>query len=141
MAPDLREAEPPINPLHAALLAGTVPLFLGGLLSDLGYGQTAEMQWSNFADWLVLGGTVYCGFALLASVIGLFRTGGRRTLRLACFILLAAAFVVGFVDNFVHSKDAWAMMPTGAVLSAIVTLLALLATVAGFATLRRGERS
>lgn len=140
MAPDFRKAEPPIHPLHAALLAGTVPLFLGGLLSDLGYGETAEPQWSNFAAWLVLGGTVYCGFALLASLIGLFRAGRRRTWRLACFVLLAGTFAVGFVDNFVHSKDAWAMMPTGAVLSAVVTLLALLATVAGFATLRRGDR-
>ncbi|OSN62478.1 hypothetical protein BV349_04778 [Pseudomonas syringae pv. actinidiae] len=35
------------GPLHATLLAGTVPLFLGALLSDIAYYQTFQIQWSN----------------------------------------------------------------------------------------------
>ena len=47
-----------IHPLHAALLAGTVPLFLGALLSDIAYARTYEIQWANFASWLIVGGLV-----------------------------------------------------------------------------------
>lgn len=38
------------NPLHATLLAGTVPLFLGALLSDIAYYRSYHIQWSNFAS-------------------------------------------------------------------------------------------
>ncbi|CZT30142.1 putative membrane protein [Pseudomonas cerasi] len=37
------------GPLHATLLAGTVPLFLCALLSDITYYTTHQSQWSNFA--------------------------------------------------------------------------------------------
>ena len=40
---------PTPGPLHATLLAGTVPLFLGALLSDIAYTQTYQIQWANFA--------------------------------------------------------------------------------------------
>src|SRR5690606_13670165 len=53
------------NPLHATLLAGTVPLFLGALLSDIAYYRSFHIQWSNFASWLIAGGLVFCGLAIL----------------------------------------------------------------------------
>src|SRR5690554_5241911 len=34
-----------IHPLHAVLLAGTIPLFLGALISDITYGRTFHIQW------------------------------------------------------------------------------------------------
>jgi hypothetical protein len=54
---------------------------------------------------------------------------------------LAAAFILGFIDSFVHARDAWAMMPAGPILTAIVTLLAALATWTGFSNLRRGAEA
>ena len=45
-----------LHPLHAALLAGTVPLFLGALLNDIAYAKTYQIQWSNFASWLIAEG-------------------------------------------------------------------------------------
>ena len=59
----------PLHPLHAVLLAGTVPLFLAVLLSDIAYSASYEMQWKNFASWLIVGGLVFGGFALLWAVI------------------------------------------------------------------------
>ena len=47
------------------LLSAAVPLYLGGLLSDLGYGNTAEPQWANFAAWLIAGAMVFTGLGLL----------------------------------------------------------------------------
>jgi hypothetical protein len=59
-----RTHQRPLHPLHAILLAGTVPLFLGVLLSDIAYAASYEVQWKNFASWLIVGGLVFGGFAL-----------------------------------------------------------------------------
>ena len=127
----------PIHPLHAVLLAGALPLFLGALLSDWAYSASYQIQWKNFASWLIVGGLVFAGFALLAALIGLIR--GRRARSSIVYVLvLLAAFLLGFIDALVHAKDAWATMPEGLILSAIVTLLVLVATWLGFSTLRAG---
>ena len=55
-----------LHPLHAVLLAGTVPLFLGVLFSDIAY-SSYEVQWKNFASWLIVGGLLFGGLALLRS--------------------------------------------------------------------------
>jgi len=125
----------PLHPLHAVLLAGTVPLFLGALLSDWAYSASFEIQWKNFASWLIVGGLVFNGFALVAALIGLI----RRRRSIVYLLLLLATFLLGFVNALVHAKDAWASMPEGLILSAIVALLVLAATWIGFSTLRRGE--
>mgnify|MGYP007026474366 FL=1 len=57
------------GPLHAMLLAGTVPLFLGALLSDIAYYNSFQIQWANFAAWLIAGGLLFAGLALLLSLI------------------------------------------------------------------------
>ena len=127
-----------IHPFHAFLLAGTVPLFLGGLLSDLAYSASYEIQWKNFASWLIVGGLVFGGFALLWALIELIRADRRGGRLLLYFLLLLAAWVLGFVNALVHAKDAWASMPAALILSVIVALLAVAATWLGFATLRNG---
>jgi uncharacterized membrane protein len=126
----------PVHPLFAFLLSSPVPLFLGGLLSDVTYGNTAEPQWSNFAAWLIAGAMVFTGIALLWAFIALLLARPRRGWRLLCFLLLLATFVLGLVDSFQHARDAWAIMPAGPILSAIVTLIAALAAAAGLSTLR-----
>jgi uncharacterized membrane protein len=127
----------PIHPLHVVLLAATIPLFLGVLLSDLAYASSYELQWKNFASWLIIGGLVFGGFALLSALIGLFRAGrrGRRTIS---FVLLLAAWILGVINALVHAKDAWASMPEALILSAIVAVLAVAATGFGFSTRRAG---
>ncbi|WP_321163785.1 DUF2231 domain-containing protein [Sphingomonas sp. Leaf67] len=128
----------PIHPLHAVLLAATVPLFLGALLSDIAYGRSEQVQWNNFASWLIVGGMVFCGCALLWAFIGLLRRHGRTGQALLFLGLLFATFIIGFVDALVHAKDAWAIMPEGPILSFIVTVLAIAATWVGFSSLRAG---
>ena len=67
-----------IHPLHAVSLAGTVPLFLGAALSDAEYASTYEIQWSNFASWLIVGGLIFGGIALLFAIIDLSRASSSR---------------------------------------------------------------
>ena len=128
-----------IHPLHAVLLAATLPLFLGGLLSDLAYVNSYEIQWINFAAWLIAGGMVFTGLALLWAVIELIRSRPRRGRPLLYFLLLLAVFVLGLLNSFQHARDAWGTMPGGLILSAIVALLAIAAAWVGFSSLRAGE--
>lgn len=125
-----------IHPFHAILLAGTVPFFLSVLLSDFAYYSSYEVQWKNFSSWLLVGGLLFCGVALLWAVTGLFRPYRRGWRPIAYVLLLAAAFVLGFINALVHAMDVWASMPTSLILSAIVAVLVLVATGLGFSTVR-----
>ena len=116
--------------LHTTLLAGSVPLFLGGLLSDIAYYQSYQIQWSNFAAWLIAGGLLSSGLALLCALARVLRAP-RQTLY---FVVLLVTWLLGLVNAFEHAKDAWAVMPSGLVLSVLVTLLACVATWAGLRT-------
>lgn len=126
------------SPVHAILLAGTVPLFLGALLSDIAYYMSYQIQWSNFAAWLIAGGLLFCGLALLFALANLVRArrkAGRPTLYL---LLLLVTWVLGLINAFEHAKDAWAVMPAGLVLSVIVSILACVAAGLGLSNLRSG---
>ncbi|UII74126.1 hypothetical protein LVW35_13490 [Pseudomonas sp. HN11] len=126
------------GPLHAILLAGSVPLFLGALLSDIAYGQTFQIQWANFASWLIAGALAFSGLALLFALVNLLRAERKSGRPAAYFLSLFAAWVLGLINAFQHAKDAYAMMPAGLFLSVIVTLLALVAAWIGLTNLRSG---
>jgi len=130
----------PIHPFHAVLLAATIPLFLGALLSDLAYASSYEIQWSNFAAWLIVGAMVFTGLALLWAFIDLLRPGRRRGRGLLYFVVLLGLFILGLINAFIHARDAWATMSGGLILSAITTLLSIAATWIGFSSLRSGGR-
>jgi uncharacterized membrane protein len=128
-----------IHPLHAVLLAGSVPLFLGAALSDAAYASTYEIQWSNFASWLIAGGLVLAGIALLFAIVDLCRANRRARGIVVYAVVLLVTWVVGFSNALMHARDAWASMPTGLVLSVIVTVLAGVATWFGFCTPSAGR--
>ncbi|WP_296257235.1 MULTISPECIES: DUF2231 domain-containing protein [unclassified Pseudomonas] len=111
------------GPLHTILLAGSLPLFLGGLLSDIAYFTTYQSQWSNFAAWLLAAGLLFSGLAGLFAVVNLLRAQRKTGPALVYLLLLLATWVLGLINSFEHAKDAWAVMPSGLVLSIIVTLL------------------
>ena len=120
------------------LLAATLTLFLAALLSDIAYGESFEVQWTNFASWLIAGGLVFGGCVLLWALIDLIRADDRRGRPLVYFLLVLATWVLGFINALIHAKDVWASMPDGLILSAIVVVLAVAATWIGFSTLREG---
>lgn len=131
---------PRLHPLHGVLLAATIPLFLGALLSDLAYASSYQIQWSNFASWLIVGGLVFGGGALLWAIVTLLFAKSRANHSGLYTALLAITWVLGFLNSLVHAKDAWAMMPTGLILSAIIVLLACASTWIGFVTFGVGGR-
>lgn len=127
----------PPHPLHAVLLSFPFPLFLGTLVSDIAYGRSVQIQWSNFAQWLNAGGLLVGGFVLLWALVALFRRHGRDDRRrVVYFVLVLAMWIAGLLNALAHAKDAWAVMPEGLWLSALSAILALLASWVGFAGFR-----
>jgi uncharacterized membrane protein len=119
---------------HAAVLAGMLTLFLATLLADVAYWRSYEIQWANFASWLLVGAMVLASIAVVCEIFALVR-GGRGLIHL---VLLVATWVVGFLDALHHARDAWAIMPTALLLSVIAVVLALASSWIGFAGLRTG---
>lgn len=128
-----------IHPVHAVLLASTLPLFLGAFLSDWAYYNSFVIQWINFAAWLNAGAMVLLGATLLWAAIDFLRRDVARDRRSALYLMaVIVTFTLGFLAALVHSKDAWATMPAGLILSLVVLVLAFVSVWIGFSTLRTG---
>ena len=124
--------------MHAIALLSSLPLFVGALLSDWAYNSSYQVQWVNFAAWLIAGGLLLAGPALLWGAADLLRSAATRHRRSMTYLSLSlATVVVGFINALVHAKDGWAAMPTGLMLSAVVVLLAAAASAAGLAGILR----
>lgn len=123
-----------VHPLHALFLAGMMPLFLGATVADLAYANTFQIQWNNFASWLLAGALVFAGVALAFAIAGLFMASQRARGIVPYAVVLIVTWVVGFFSALIHARDAWGSMPTGLVLSAVATILACAALWLGFRT-------
>jgi uncharacterized membrane protein len=124
LAHDYAYIRPSIHPLHAILLSFPIAFFTSALWSDIAYLKTAEIQWTNFSQWLIVGGLVFGAVVLLWGLL----SWRRRRAGLAYVILLLAMCVFGLINAFQHSKDAWSSVgTTGLLLSIISTLCALAA--------------
>ena len=133
-----RRYAPAFHSIHWLLLGGAFALFLGGLLSDIAYFRSYEIQWQNFASWLIAGALVVAGFAMVCALMGLAPSRRSRN-AVVHAVALFATWVVGFFNALMHARDAWASMPGGLVLSVITVVLALVAIVfAACGTVRTG---
>ncbi len=116
--------------VHRILLAFPTALFPAALVTDIAYLRTAEMQWTNFSAWLIVGGLVFCGAVLAWSLIDLLlglRVDRSRG-RLIYPGLLAILFVLGLLNAFKHSQDAWSSVGAfGLILSILSALVVLVA--------------
>ncbi|SEM77586.1 Uncharacterized membrane protein [Sphingomonas gellani] len=128
------------HPIHGILSAFPLALFTAALVADIAYANSANMQWANFAVWLIAGG---CAAGVLAAVAGIVdallmrrhRTSRRRrgAADLAHGLGTLAMLLLGIINGFVHSRDAWtSVVPTGLTLSVIVTLLAWITSWVGY---------
>jgi uncharacterized membrane protein len=100
--------------------------FVAGLIFDIIYSKTAVILWVKGAAWLI---TIGLLFAIVPQLINLARVWFSktrvRTPGLAInFWLNVIGIVAAIFNAFVHSRDAYAIMPAGLWLS-ILTVLAL----------------
>lgn len=134
----------PLQTIRSILLGFPAALFTGGLVSDIAYLRTEVVQWTNFSAWLIAGAEVFAGVLLAWSVISLIVQwrAPERTSALMLVGLIAAAFIVGFLNSLQHSRDGWSSVGTpGLVMSIACTLLAFAAAWVGTAqAIREGAR-
>lgn len=100
--------------------------FVAGLIFDAIYSKTGTILWVKGAAWLVSIGLL---FAIVPQLINLgrvwFSKKRVRTVGLTTnFWLNVVGIVAAIFNAFVHSRDAYGVMPAGLWLS-IVTVLAL----------------
>lgn len=118
------------HPIHPMLVPFPIVCYVGALVCDIVYAATAEMQWTNFAAWLLAIGVL---FTILAAIAGGIDFLVERRIRQfgAAWIHMVGNVVVlilAIFNSFVHSHDAWtSVVPTGLVLS-VITVLILLVT-------------
>lgn len=128
--------------VHALLLSFPVALFPAALLTDIAYLRTAQIQWTNFSSWLIAGALVFGGLVLAWAALSLLFgwRGPNRISRLIYLAVLAAMWILGLLNAFKHSQDAWSSVGAfGLTLSILCTVLALAAGVIAYSRPAPGE--
>jgi uncharacterized membrane protein len=116
------------HPIHLVLVPIPIICFIGTLITDIAYWQTAEMMWADFSAWLVSIGVLMAILAGVAGIVDFVRNRHLRSYRAAWvhFLGNALAFVLAVINAFVHTRDAWtSVVPTGLILSAVVVFIVL----------------
>ncbi|MGY4397361.1 putative membrane protein [Sphingomonas sp. UYAg733] len=134
MASDNPPPNPPVtasvggNPIHSLLAAFPLAFFTGAFVTDIIYANTAEMMWANFSIWLITGGLIMGVFAGIAGLIDFIASKRIRRARPAWphSVGNALVLILSLFNAFVHSRDGWtSVVPTGIILSGIVTVLVI----------------
>lgn len=131
-----------LRPLHGIILAFPISLFSASLATDIAYLRTAEIQWTNFSAWLIVGALVFGGLAMAWGLVSWFlgrgRPGGK--MRLSYLGAVALMWLLGLINAFKHSQDAWSSVGAfGLTLSILCTVLALAAGVIAYSRPAPGE--
>jgi uncharacterized membrane protein len=99
--------------------------FVAALIFDIIYSKTAVMLWDKGAAWLIVFGLLFAVVPRLVNLTQVWVTSRRTATRTdkLDFWLNLFAIVVAIVNAFVHSRDAYAVVPTGLWLSVCTVML------------------
>jgi uncharacterized membrane protein len=102
--------------------------FVGTLVTDIVYWQTAAMLWADISAWLLVIGILVSLFAATAGLIDFFGDRRIRELRAAWIHALGniTALVLSIFNALIHTRDAYtSVVPSGLILSALVVAILL----------------
>ncbi|NKJ40778.1 MULTISPECIES: DUF2231 domain-containing protein [unclassified Novosphingobium] len=117
-------------PVHAMLVPFPIACFTGAMLCDIVYSLSPQVQWANFAQWLLVFGML---FGVPAAVFGLVDFLGNRAVTRPGTGWLhlggnAVVLVLALINNFIHARDGWTgVVPTGITLS-VLTVVVMVGT-------------
>jgi uncharacterized membrane protein len=99
--------------------------FVAALIFDIIYSKTAVMLWDKGAAWLIVFGLLFAVVPRVVNLTQVWITSRRTATRTdkLDFWLNLLAIVVAIVNAFVHSRDAYAVVPTGLWLSVCTVML------------------
>ncbi|WP_193089374.1 DUF2231 domain-containing protein [Advenella sp. FME57] len=95
--------------------------FVAALIFDVVYFQTAQMMWSKSAAWLITIGLFFAIIPRLINLVHVWIPRGRVVLpaEKLDFGLNFIGIVAAIFNAFIHSRDAYAVMPSGLILSVV----------------------
>ena len=99
--------------------------FVAALIFDIVYMRSAVMLWDKAAAWLIVIGLFAAIIPRLLNLVQVWiapGSGVQRGARLA-FWLNALAIIAAIFNAFVHSRDAYAVVPAGVWLSVCTVAL------------------
>jgi uncharacterized membrane protein len=121
--------EPPRSSIAAGIygLLNPIPFgcFVAALIFDLIYSNTAVILWDKGAAWLIVFGLLFAVVPRLLNLTQLWVTSRAAATRAdkLDFWLNLFAILAAFLNAFVHSRDAYAVVPAAVWLSACTVVL------------------
>lgn len=105
--------------------------FVGALIFDVIYARNADVLWVKAAAWLISIGLVFAVVPRLINLVRVWFPGTQRSTgrAKAAFFLNLAGVAAAIVNAFVHSRDAYGVMPLGVWLSILTVALLIVGTV------------
>ena len=105
--------------------------FVGALIFDVVYANSADVMWFKSAAWLITLGLL---FAVIPRLINLFRVWFSHVRpstahSKVAFFLYVLGVAAAIVNAFVHSRDAYAVIPQGMWLSILTVALLIVGNV------------
>lgn len=116
--------------------------FVAALVFDVVYANSTHVMWTKSAAWLITIGLLAAILPRLINLAQVWITSGRvsNSAERIDFWLNAAAIVTAIFNAFVHSRDAYAVVPTGQWLSLLtVALIAVGHVITATRSARPGE--
>jgi uncharacterized membrane protein len=106
--------------------------FVAALIFDIIYSETAVMLWDKGAAWLIVFGLLFAVVPRLINLMQVWVTSRRTATRTdkLDFWLNLVAIVLAIVNAFVHSRDAYAVVPAGLWLSVCTVILLSIGNIA-----------
>ncbi|WP_407909123.1 DUF2231 domain-containing protein [Lysobacter claricitrinus] len=95
--------------------------FVAALIFDITYARSAEIMWTKAAAWLIVIGLFAAIIPRIVNLVQVWITSRRDVARAhrIDFWLNLFAIVAAIFNAFVHSRDAYAVVPAGQWLSAL----------------------
>jgi uncharacterized membrane protein len=116
---------PTANAVYAVLNPIPFGCFAAALVFDIIYARSAEIMWTKAAAWLIVFGLLAAILPRLINLSQVWITGRRSSTSTdrVDFWLNLLAIVAAIFNAFVHSRDAYAVVPAGQWLSALTVAL------------------
>ena len=99
--------------------------FVAALIFDVVYARSGELMWNKSAAWLLAIGLLFAVIPRLINLVQVWVTSRRAALTSdkLDFWLNLLAIAAAIVNSFVHSRDAYAVVPAGLWLSVCTVVL------------------
>jgi len=119
------------NAIYGLLNPILFGFFVAALIFDIIYARSAEVMWGKGAAWLIVFGLLFAVIPRLINLVQVWITGRRYSTSAdkLDFWLNLVAIVAAIFNAFVHSRDAYAVVPAGLWLSVCTVILLSIAHV------------